>query len=153
MYDVCMRNDWGDPFSYARSREIHMAITMKHIVASTYSGSDATDQDGGAEYKSTIQATISGTYNGISVQPTWEEQEKYLIEKKIGLYPNHYFARFEGGSIVELYVLSSDDVLAILLPKLKKQYLSHQVKQPKDPRLGATVSKTDIYKDGRSLIG
>jgi len=153
MYDVCMRNDWGDPFSYARSREIHMAITMKHIVASTYSGSDATDQDGGAEYKSTIQATISGTYNGISVQPTWEEQEKYLIEKKIGLYPNHYFARFEGGSIVELYVLSSDDVLAILLPKLKKQYLSHQVKQPKDPRLGATVSKTDIYKYGRSLIG
>lgn len=153
MYDVCMRNDWGDPFSYARSREIHMAITMKHIVASTYSGSDATDQDGGAEYKSTIQATISGTYNGISVQPTWEEQEKYLIEKKVGLYPNHYFARFEGGSIVELYVLSSDDVLAILLPKLKKQYLSHQVKQPKDPRLGATVSKTDIYKYGRSLIG
>ena len=126
---------------------------MKHVVASTYSGSDATDQDGGAEYKSTIQKTISGTYNGISVQPTWEEQEKYLIEQKIGIYPNHYFARFEGGSIVELYVLSSDDVLAILLPKLKKQYLSHQVKQPKDPRLGATVSKTDIYKYGRSLIG
>jgi len=153
MYDVCMRNDWGDPFSYARSREIHMAITMKHIVAATYSGSDATDQDGGAEYKSTIQKTISGTYNGISVQPTWEEQEKYLVEQKIGVYPNHYFARFEGGSIVELWKLKCEDVLAILLPKLKKQYLSHQVKQPKDPRLGATVSKTDIYKYGRNLIG
>ena len=153
MYDVCMRNEWGDPFSYARSREIHMAITMKHIVASTYSGSDAIDQDGGAEYKSTIQKNISGTYNGISVQPTWEAQEKYLIEQKIGLYPNHYFARFEGGTIVELWKLTCNDVLAILLPKLKKQYESHKVKQPKDPRLGATVSKTDIYRYGRNLIG
>ena len=64
-----------------------------------------------------------------------------------------FFARFDGGKIVELWKLTCNDVLAILLPKLKKQYESHKVKQPKDPRLGATVSKTDIYKYGRNLIG
>ena len=25
MYTLCEENNWGDPFSYARSREIHMA--------------------------------------------------------------------------------------------------------------------------------
>ena len=153
MYDVCERNGWGDPFSYARSREIHMSLTMKHTIASTYSGADASDEAGEAEYKSTIQPSINGTYNGISVQPTWEEQELYLIEQKIGKYKHHYFARYSDAKIVELYVLEAADVLAILLPKLKKQYERFQILSPKDPRLGATVTKTEIYKYGRKLIG
>ena len=152
MVELCERNGWGDPFSYARSREIYMAITMKHIIASTYSGEDAIDQDGADEYKSTVQNTNCGTYNGISVQPTWEEQVEKLTSKKIGTYNNHYFARFEDGKIVGLWCLDGNDVLAILLPKLKKQYEKFQVSKPKDPRLGANVSKTDIYKYGRCLI-
>ena len=30
MYDICNRNNWGDPFSYARSKEIYMANFLKH---------------------------------------------------------------------------------------------------------------------------
>ena len=150
MYAVCMRNSWGDPFSYARSREIMMAIVMKQKIAETYSGADGFDQDGAAEYKSTIQANIQGTYNGISVQPTWAEQILYLEDEKIGKYHNHYFARFSEGKIVELYVLDANDVLSILIPKLKKQY--HSSSQRKDPRLGATVTKREIYQYGRCLI-
>ena len=153
MYEVCERNEWGDPFSYARSREIHMSILLKHTIASTYSGADAIDDNGAAEYKTTIQDTISGSYRGISVQPTWEEQERYLIEDKIACYKNHYFARFVGSKIVELYCLDGNAVLDILIPKLKKQYERYQTSKPKDPRLNATVTKTEIYKYGRKIIG
>ena len=44
LYDVCIDQGWGDPFSYARSREIHMAIALDHDVADTYSGADAYDK-------------------------------------------------------------------------------------------------------------
>ena len=32
MADLCefVKNDWGDPFSYARSKEIHIAGTLGH---------------------------------------------------------------------------------------------------------------------------
>ena len=151
MYAVCERNGWGDPFSYARSREIMMAIVMKQKIAETYSGADGFDEAGGAEYKSTIQANIQGAYNGISVQPSWVDQLLYLENEKIGKYSNHYFARFSKGKIVELWCLSAEDVLLILVPKLKKQYFSESNR--KDPRLGATVTKKEIYKYGRCLIG
>jgi hypothetical protein len=150
MYAVCERNGWGDPFSYARSREIMMAIVMKQKVAETYSGADGFDDEGGAEYKSTIQKNIQGTYNGISVQATWELQLRYLYCDKIGKYKHHYFARFDKGEIVELWVLDANDVLQILLPKLRKSY--HSRKDRKDPRLGANVTKREIYKYGRRLI-
>ena len=150
MYVVCERNGWGDPFSYARSREIMMAIIMKQKVAETFSGADGFDDEGGAEYKSTIQKDIQGTYNGISVQPIWAEQLRYLYEDKIGKYAHHYFARFDGAKIVELYVLDADDVLQILIPKLSRSFLSRELR--KDPRLGAKVTKAEIYKYGRCLI-
>ena len=54
MYQLCEEQGWGDPFSYARSREIHMAGVLGHRIAEDYSGADAFDEDGGAEYKSTI---------------------------------------------------------------------------------------------------
>ena len=41
MYLLCQENGWGDPFSYARSREIYMANALGHKVATTYSGADA----------------------------------------------------------------------------------------------------------------
>ena len=59
MYAVCERNSWGDPFSYARSKEILMAIVIKQQIASTFSGADGFDKDGGAEYKSTTGKTIN----------------------------------------------------------------------------------------------
>ena len=38
MYDLCEEQGWGDPFSYARSREIYMAGLLGHKVADDYSG-------------------------------------------------------------------------------------------------------------------
>ena len=55
-----------------------------HKVADDYAGEDAIDENGKpVEYKSTIADKIQGTYNGISVHNTWEEQMKYLKEDKI----------------------------------------------------------------------
>ena len=137
----------GDAFSYARSKEILTAIELRHEISETLSGADAIDQDGECEYKSTIGPYIQGAYTGISVQPTWEDQEKYLREEKIGKYENHYISRFAGSKgIVEIWKLKGKDVLTILLPKLKKKY--DTVKKLKDPRLAAHVTKTDIEKYG-----
>ena len=152
MYELCNQQGWGDPFSYARSREIYMAGLLGHTIAESYSGEDAKDQDGGAEYKSTIGKNISGTYNGISVQETWEEQERYLKEDKIGKYPNHYFARYDGPKIVEVWKLNCEDVLSIILPKIKKQFEKNQNITKKDPRLGATISKKEIQSRGKRIV-
>ena len=45
MYQLCDEQGWGDPFSYARSREIHMAGTLGHRIADDYSGAYA-DENG-----------------------------------------------------------------------------------------------------------
>jgi len=150
MYELCKENGWGDPFSYARSKEIHMAGKLDHKVSDTLSGADAIDEDGECEYKSTIGNTISGTYNGISVQPTWEEQEEYLLKNKLGKYKNHYIARYEDGKIAEGWKLDGMDVFNILLPKLKKKYPNIYTK--KDPRLGSSLTQTEIYKYGEKII-
>jgi len=140
----------GDPFSYARSKEIFTAIEMQHEISDTLAGADGIDQEGACEYKSTTGKSIQGAYTGISVQPTWADQEKYLREEKIGKYENHYYSRFEGSNgIVEIWKLSGDDVLSILLPKLRKKY--DTVLTMKDPRLQANVSKKDIKQYGIQL--
>ena len=148
MYQLCDKQGWGDPFSYARSREIHMAGTLGHCISDDYSGADAFDEDGGAEYKTTIGKSINATYNGISVQDTWEEQERYLIEDKIGKYKNHYYARYKGGKIAEIWKLNCNDVLAIILPKAQKQYPKKSKGFGKDPRIGVTISTKEIYAVG-----
>ena len=140
----------GDAFSYARSKEILTAIVLNHELSETLSGEDGIDEVGECEYKSTVQPTIQGAYTGISVQDTWEEQEKYLREEKIGKYEHHYINRFAGSKgLVESWRLSGKDVLSILLPKLKKKFgkLNHL----KDRRLAATVTKKDILKYGVRL--
>ena len=153
MYQLCEEQGWGDPFSYARSREIHLAGILGHKVAETYSGADAVDDDGECEYKSTIANSINGTYNGISVQDTWEEQERYLIEEKLGKYANHYIARYDGGKVVEVWKLTGNDVLMILLPKLKKDWGRKIQGKHKDPRLSGSLTKKEIYKFGTCIIG
>ena len=153
MYQLCEEQSWGDPFSYARSREIHLASILEHKVAETYSGADAYDKDGNPiEYKSTIDKRINGTYNGISVQDTWEEQERYLIEEKLGKYSSHYIARYERGKVVEVWRLSGDDVLMILLPKLKKDWERKIHGKHKDPRLSGSLTRKEIYQYGTQIV-
>ena len=148
MYLIC---GGLDPFSYARAREIYMAAELNHKVADNYSGEDGLDENGKpVEYKSTINEKIQGTYNGISVHNTWEEQMKYLKEYKICKYENHYFARFENGKIAEMWVLNCDDVLNILLPKIKSQF-DQGTSHNKDPRIGATIGRNDIIKYGERI--
>ena len=152
MYQLCEEQGWGDPFSYARSREIHLAGILGHKIAESYSGADAIDEDGECEYKSTIANSINGTYNGISVQDTWEKQEDYLIDEKLGKYSNHYIARYEGGKVVEVWKLTSDDVLMVLLPKLKKDWERKISGNHKDPRLSTNLTKKEIYQHGTKII-
>jgi len=153
MFDLCEKHGWGDPFSYARSKEIHMAGLLGHQVSDTLSGADGYDEEGGCEYKSTIANRINATYNAISVQPTWDEQVRYLREDKIAKYKNHYHARYEGGKVVELWKLSGENVLEILLPKLRRAWNRMQAgSKNKDPRLGASICKSEIYAYGERLI-
>ena len=153
LYEAAEEMNAGDPMSYARSREIHLACILGHSVADTYSGADAYEADGTpVEYKSTIDKNISATYNGISVQPTWEDQEAYLIEHKIGCYPRHYYARYEGPKVVEVWVMDSDTVLSLLLPKAEKQYSTKRNGKAKDPRIGVTISSGEIRKFGRRIV-
>tara|TARA_R100000030_G_scaffold74336_1_gene57573 strand:+ start:390 stop:983 length:594 start_codon:yes stop_codon:yes gene_type:complete len=153
LYEAAGELNAGDPMSYARSREIHMACLLGHSVADTYSGADAFESDGTpVEYKSTIGNNITATYNGISVQPTWEDQEEYLCEHKIGCYPRHYYARYEGANVAEIWVMDSDTVLSILLPKCQKQYSTKRNGNAKDPRIGVTISTKEIKENGRRLI-
>jgi hypothetical protein len=158
MYQLCEEHGWGDPFSYSRAREIHLAIILGHKVAETYSGADAWKWDKNkcqfvpVEYKSTIAKYINGTYNGISVQDTWEEEELYLIKEKLGKYSEHYIARYEGGKVVEVWKLTNDDVLKILLPKLKKDWERKIKGKHKDPRLSSNLTKKEIYQFGTRII-
>ena len=149
MYELCEAHKWGDPFSYARAREIYMANSLRHKIHSTYAGPDGHDSEGACEYKSTTGAKIQGTYNGISVQETWEKQLEYLKEKKIGCYKWHYFARFEGSKIVELWKMQGEKVLELILPALERQFKSE--KKTKDPRLGVTLTNKSITTYGQKI--
>ena len=152
LYEAAAEMNAGDPMSYARSREIHMACLLGHTVADSYSGADAYEADGTpVEYKSTIGAKISATYNGISVQPTWEEQERFLIEDKLGKYPRHYYARYEGSDVAEVWMLTADDVISLVLPRARKQYESKRSGNAKDPRIGVSISAGDIQRLGTRL--
>ena len=151
MAELCEENNWGDPFSYARAKEILAAAVLGHKVATTYSGADAFLSDGTpVEYKSTIGGKNKGSYTGISVQATWEQQEKYLKEEKIAKYLEHYYNRFEGGVLKESWKLKGEDVYNILLPKLKAKFAT--VLNKKDPRLSADVTNTEIKNYGTRVI-
>ncbi len=151
MSSLCAENNWGDPLSYARAKEIYAAIELGHNVSSTLSGADAFNQLGQpVEYKSTIDKKVKGSYTGISRQSTWGEQVRYLKEEKIAKYPEHFFNRFKDGKLVESWRLSGKQVFDILLPKLKKQYPNAHNK--KDPRLNANITYTEIMKYAKRII-
>jgi len=151
MAQLCADQGWGDPFSYARSKEIYAATVLGHNVAQTFSGADAFNQQGDpVEYKSTINKNNKGSYTGISVQPTWEEQEKYLTDKKIGKYPEHFYNRFSGGRLVESWKMDGKTVLRLLKPKLRRKF--DTVLQKKDPRLSADITWSEIQQYGTRVI-
>mgnify|MGYP003316182126 CR=1 FL=1 len=149
MYQLCNENNWGDPFNYSRAREIHMANTLGHQLADNYSGADAIDQDGECEYKSTISPKINATYNGISVKPTWEEQVLYLQNEKIGKYHNHYYARYQQGTIVEIYKMTGEKVLDYAIPKLETKYNGQR---GADPRLGICIPHNYITQNAELIF-
>jgi len=146
---LCEDQEWGDPFSYARSKEILAANVLGHEVAKTFSGADAYREGHPCEYKSTTGKNCKGSYTGVSVQPTWADQITYLIQEKIVPY-EHYYNRFENGRLVESWMIPGDLVHKILLPKFEKKYPT--VLEKKDPRLSATVSWTEIQKYGVKVI-
>jgi hypothetical protein len=149
MYSLCEMNGWGDPFSYARSREIYTSNLLGHRIHDTFSGPDAHSEDGAVEYKSTVSKEINATYNGISLQDSWEKQLEYLKTKKIGCYKWHYFTRFEKSRIVEVWRMSGDKVLELLLPGLEKQF--NIKKNKKDPRLGGKLTYNQITTYGERI--
>lgn len=138
----------GDPFNYNRGREIHTAFELGLEVSDTLSGADAYKDGKPVELKSTI-GSLKATYNGVSVQPTWKEQEDYLVNEKIGKYCYHYITRYEGSVLTEAWRLTGEDVLSILLPKFKKQY--HTKRQVKDPRASARITKKEIEAYGERI--
>jgi len=153
MWDLCQENDWGDPFSYARAKEIYATCALGHSMPApdAYSGADGINEKGeGVEYKSTIGKSIKGSYTGISVQSTWEEQDRYLREEKIAKYPEHYYNRFEDGKLVESWKLTGQQVYEILGPKLKDKFST--VLNQKDPRLSATVTTGEIHQYGKRVL-
>jgi len=139
----------GDPFNFNRGREIHTALTLGLTLSNTLAGADAYCNGNPVELKSTI-GILKATYSGISVQSTWQEQETYLVNEKLGKYKQHYICRYNGATLEEAWVLSSDDVLAILLPKFHKQY--HSNRNAKDPRLGQQINTAEIKKFGTRVV-
>ncbi len=153
MWDLCQEKDWGDPFSYARAKEIYATCSLNHQMPgpTMYAGADGINEQGQpVEYKSTTGKNCQGSYTGISVQKDWREQEKYLVTEKLGKYPEHYYNRFEDGKLTESWKLSGKKVLDLLLPKLAKKF--DTVSQQKDPRLAATVTWKEIQKYGKQVI-
>lgn len=153
MWDLCQEKDWGDPFSYARAKEIYATCSLNHQMPgpTMYAGADGINEQGQpVEYKSTTGKNCQGSYTGISVQKDWREQEKYLVTEKLGKYPEHYYNRFEDGKLTESWKLSGKKVLDLLLPKLAKKF--DTVSQQKDPRLAATVTWKEIQEYGEQVI-
>ena len=154
---LCELFDGADWTSYARIREHIVSAELGHTIAETYSEEDAINQKGEkVEYKTTIQDNIQGAYTGISVKNNWEEQLKYLEEEKIGCYPEHYFVRFEkSGRIVEIYVLSGEDVLQLIIPPIKRKFerggYTKKGTVLADQRLAHTITKTNILKYGTKI--
>jgi hypothetical protein len=48
--------------------------------------------------------------------------------------------------------MDSDTVLSLLLPKAQRQYATKRNGKAKDPRIGVTLSASEIRQHGRRLI-
>jgi len=130
--------------------------STKKTGADCYETVDGTKEE--CERKSRV-GQLQGNYTGISLHPTWEEQLKYILEKKIGNCAYHFFDHIceSTGVIVESWRMDADTLLKLKLPSLKKQW-EKRMKQfregspPKDPRLSFTLGATAIRKYGVQII-
>ena len=147
---ICDEMGWGDPHSYARGKEIYAACVLGHTVSQTLSGADAYSNGDPIEYKSTTDKNCKGSYTGISVKSTWQEQDKYLKDEKILKYPWHFYNRFDKGKMVESWKMSGQQVYNLLMPKIKSKYTTQSSKA--DPRLSATITWSEIKKYGTKVI-
>lgn len=104
-----------------------------------------------AERKSCVTKNINGSYTGISVKLSWEEQVEYL-NSKVKAMGRHYFDRFDPftGALVESWYLTGPQVFDIILPMLKKAYPTTLKKA--DPRLSASVCMTKIKQHGTQVF-
>ena len=150
---LCEDNGWGDPFSYAKGKEILAALQLNHTPTGpgVNSGADAYNESGdGVEYKSTTQGKVKGSYTGVSVQPTWADQVRYLWSEKIACYSEHYYNRFDvNGTLIESWMIPGEKVYEILLPKFESKWAT--IGSKKDPRLSAIISNRDIMTHGRKV--
>ena len=152
---IAVDHNLGDVLNFSRSKELIAAHVLGHRLADDLPGADAFDGEKPLEYKSTTAKTCKGTYSGISVQPTWEEQVEYLKDKILKY--EHYINRFEEGVLVESWHLSGQAAYNILLPKLKKahtRYLELKKKKKEnqaDPRLSAGIYKGELMKHGTKV--
>jgi hypothetical protein len=148
----------GDPFSYARGKEIYASIILNHDISKTFSGPDAFTKCVHppqlrlpVEYKSTMNPQIRGLYSGISVQDTWELEYKYLKNEKIGKYL-HFYNRFDETHLIESWTVPSEIVLKLLSDKIKKKYFDNDgninKNTNKDPRICSSITCKEIKEYG-----
>jgi len=125
-------------------REIQASIQTGCQPNSEKSGPDCFYQEDGqwypAERKSCVTKNINGSYTGISVKSSWDEQVEYLNSK----------VKAFTGALVESWYLTGEQVFDIILPMLKKAYPTTLNKA--DPRLSASVCMTKIKQYGTQAI-
>ena len=121
LIDVFNEEGLGDPFGAGRTREAILAEFLDHNIGDDLSGEDAYDENGNEfEYKTGFD--FNGRYE-VSTYPTWEEQEKYLLNEKIGYYKFHYYATFNRKyEIQKVYRISGDKANKVLIPKFREFY-------------------------------
>jgi hypothetical protein len=51
-----------------------------------------------------------------------------------------------------VWMMDSDTVLSLLLPKAEKQYATKRNGKAKDPRIGITISAGEIRKYGTRIV-
>ena len=141
-----------DPFNYNRAKELHLCVVLGLKWNPSNDGADAFDsEDRPVEIKTTIAKNINGTYNGLSAFETLSEFLNYLHLK----FPDntrHLFARYNGAELEDLYELPNSAIIDILSRKTRKYFdeTGQLIKnsKSKDPRIGASVSMTEIKKLG-----
>ena len=148
--------NYGDPYAAGRMREIILASKLGHTLHHDLHGEDAKFINEEStlikvEYKTNFESFgIKGRYD-VSWQPTWEDQVYYLEKEKIADKKFHYFATFTSNyTIAEVYQLTGDKVLELLLPEIEKRYNTTN-SEKKNRGLYATLGQPAIKKYGEHI--
>lgn len=144
----------NDAFNYNRLGEVQTAILLGLKWNAGFDSKDATDLEGNPiELKSTTQARIQGTYNGLTAKETEDEFIEYM-ERKYPSNTRHIFVRKDNGTIAEAWEVNNEIVLDIVIGKVLKNWYTdglYDTKGRGDPRPGANVCMTEIKKHGEKI--